>query len=49
MVFQDLGLAMGCLEGFWGVQRWIQRVIELEIEIEEDVDVDAEGESEEGG
>jgi len=49
MVFQHLGLAMGCLEGFWGVQRWIQRVVELEMEIEEDVDVDAEGESEDGG
>jgi hypothetical protein len=47
VVFQDLGLAMGCLEGFWGVQRWIQSVIDVKMEIEEDVD--AEGESEEGG
>jgi hypothetical protein len=47
VVFQDLGLAMGCLEGFWEIQRWIQRVIDVQMEIEEDVD--AEGEREEGG
>jgi hypothetical protein len=48
VVFQDLGLAMGCLEGFWGVQRWIQRVIDMEMEMEIEEDVDAEGESVDG-
>jgi hypothetical protein len=42
MTFVNLGLSTGCLEGFWRVQRWIQRVRELEDEME----MDAEGNSE---